>query len=483
MRSHSVGHRLHRGLGVERDDARLDQVGDVGSDHHDPEQLAVAALVDRLRPADGLVLHHSPRVGDPREDADLDIVAVLLAGFALRQADACDLGIRVDRTRDASVVDDRFMAHRVLGGDLALPERRVRELPVAGAVADGVDVLDRRPAMLVGGDTGALVELDADLLEAEVLYQRTAADGDEHQVGLDRLAVAEVDRERRARVLHFRALLLEVEGDAALLELLRQLGRGSVVLHRDQLREQLDDRHLGAEALEDRRELAADDPAAEDDQPPGDPLLREQAFRVDAAWRIDALDRRNEREAARGDDCLLERDVLAALDRDRVRVLEAALALDPVDAVRLEERGDTAGHLLDDARLPLVCSREVEVRLADLDAELGEGLLGLLDRECGLHPGLRRDTTDAQAGAAELGLLLDAGGLRAELRGADRGGVAARAPAEDGNVTFHESLAPWSLCPLDVTDSGASSRSGRSARPSGSPAFRRRAWPGCPRRR
>ena len=105
--------------------------------------------------------------------------------------------------------------------------------------------------------------------------------------------------------------------------------------------------------------------------------------------------------------------------------LKRPAALDPFDAVRLEERRDPARHLLDDAVLPLVRGREVEVGLPDLNAELAEGLLGFLDRERGLHPGLRRDAPDAQAGAAELRLLLDADGLGAELRGADRGGVAA----------------------------------------------------------
>ena len=95
------------------------------------------------------------------------------------------------------------------------------------------------------------------------------------------------------------------------------------------------------------------------------------------------------------------------------------------------------GHLLDDAVLPLVRRGEVERRLTDLDAELGEGLLGLLDREGGLHPGLGRDAADAQAGAAELGLLLDADRLGAQLGRADRCGVAARAASEDGDVTFH----------------------------------------------
>src|SRR5579862_6732751 len=134
---------------------------------------------------------------------------------------------------------------------------------------------------------------------------------------------------------------------------------------------------------------------------------------------------------------IAERDVLPALDGDRVRVLERAGALDPLDAVRLEEARDARRHLLDDAGLPGVRGREVELRLPDVDTELREALLRFLERERGLHPGLRRDAPDAQAGAPELGLLLDAGDLRAELRGADRSGVPAGAASEDGNVNVH----------------------------------------------
>src|SRR5207248_403444 len=115
--------------------------------------------------------------------------------------------------RDAAVVDDGLVPERVLGGDLALSERGVRELPVAGAVADRVDVRHGRPAVLVGGDALPLVELDADLLEPEPLDERATADRDEHEVALDGLAVAEVDGEPVARLVHLRALLLEVERD------------------------------------------------------------------------------------------------------------------------------------------------------------------------------------------------------------------------------------------------------------------------------
>ena len=166
--------------------------------------------------------------------------------------------------------------------------------------------------------------------------------------------------------------------------------------------------------------------------------LPEEALGVHAARRVETLDRRAQRERPGRDDRALEGDVLPTLDRDRVRVLEAPDALDPLDAVRLEEARDAAGHLLDDALLPLVRRREVELRLADLDAELPERLLGLLDRERGLHPGFRRDAADPQARPAELRLLLDAGSLRAELSGADRSRVPAWPSAENSDVAIHK---------------------------------------------
>jgi hypothetical protein len=64
-------------------------------------------------------------------------------------------------------------------------------------------------------------------------------------------------------------------------------------------------------------------------------------------------------------------------------------------------------------------------------------VLGFLQRERCLHPRLGRDAADAQAGAAELGLALDARDLRAELRGADGGGVSTGASSENGDVDVH----------------------------------------------
>ena len=112
--------------------------------------------------------------------------------------------------------------------------------------------------------------------------ERRSADRDQHQVGLDGLAFAEADDEVAAGVLDAGALLLEMNGDLPPLERLQQLLRCIGVLLRDERGQHLDDGHLAAEMGEDRRELAADDAAAEHDEAPRHFRLGEQAGGVDA---------------------------------------------------------------------------------------------------------------------------------------------------------------------------------------------------------
>src|SRR5215212_4533517 len=76
MRCHTVGHGLDGRLCVERDHSGLDQVRHMRADHGQPEELAVAILVNRLDPADRLVLHDGTGVRHPGEPADGDDVSV-----------------------------------------------------------------------------------------------------------------------------------------------------------------------------------------------------------------------------------------------------------------------------------------------------------------------------------------------------------------------------------------------------------------------
>ena len=78
---------------------------------------------------------------------------------------------------------------------------------------------------------------------------------------------------------------------------------------------------------------------------------------------------------------------------------------------------------------------EVELDLADLDAPFGErAVIGLLEQLGGVEQGLGRDAADVEAGAAQRLAALDAGGLQPELRGPDRGDIAARPGADHDHV-------------------------------------------------
>jgi hypothetical protein len=281
------------------------------------------------------------------------------------------------------------------------------------------------------------LERNAGRFEPEPLDDRRPADRHEHQVGFDALPLAEVDDEMRAEVVHRGALLAEVDVDPPLLERLGELLRGIGVLLRDQRRQHLDDRHGAAEPLEDRGELAADDPSTEHDEPARDLGLCEQPRRVDHLRRVEPGDRWANRGRARGDHGAAERHVLVPLHRERVRTREPSTTLEPFDAVRLEERCDTTRHLSHDPVLPGDRGPEVEHGLARPHAELPEGVARIVQRMGALHPGLRGDAPDPQARAAERGLQLDARHPAAELCRPDRCRVPRWASTEDGDVDFH----------------------------------------------
>jgi hypothetical protein len=120
------------------------------------------------------------------------------------------------------------------------------------------------------------------------------------------------------------------------------------------------------------------------------------------------------------------------VDHHLVRRRELRRAPDDLDAAALEEDADAAGHLLHDLVLALEERAPVDLRLADVDAEFLRAP-DLLVEVRGDDPCLGRDAAPVEARAAQL-LLLDDGGLEAELRGADRGNVAARAGAHDDEL-------------------------------------------------
>ena len=90
--------------------------------------------------------------------------------------------------------------------------------------------------------------------------------------------------------------------------------------------------------------------------------------------------------------------------------------------------------------LNFIMRGEIELRRADADAHLGEGMAGLLEHFGGVQQRLRRNAADVEAGAAVGRALLDHRDLQAELRRADGADIAAGAGADDDEIVGHSEI-------------------------------------------
>src|SRR5262245_23633178 len=116
------------------------------------------------------------------------VVAVPLLRITFRQSDRRDLRVAVRHPRDAGFVDrGGAEAGDVLGDEDALLEAAVRQLQAGHDVADGVHAGHVGLQRLVG-EHEAAVHGDALCLVAEVRSVRASADGDQQQVGVERVA-------------------------------------------------------------------------------------------------------------------------------------------------------------------------------------------------------------------------------------------------------------------------------------------------------
>ena len=114
--------------------------------------------------------------------------------------------------------------------------------------------------------------------------------------------------------------------------------------------------------------------------------------------------------------------------------------MEEADLVLLEQVEDAIVVLLDHLVLAAEHLRHIDAQVVQADAVIGESVPGVLEVLAGLQQRLARDAADVGAGAARcraaLGVLplVDAGGVQAELCGADGGDVAAGAAADDDDV-------------------------------------------------
>ncbi len=231
----------------------------------------------------------------------------------------------------------------------------VRELRCVDQVADRVDAGLAGAAVLVDDDEAALVDDHGGAVEAELVGEGSAADRHDDDVDFDRLAVA-VRHDRAAGVVRRVAIDHDagLDRDLLLLERLLDDLRDVLVEAGQDLRQSLENGHLGTEIGERRRELAADRATTDD----GD-ACRE---RVEIEHLVAGHDRPTTLEAgnqaghrAGGEHDEVARDrggaTVAQGDVDRAPGPERTDAVEHLDLAALAHRRDSADQALHDALL------------------------------------------------------------------------------------------------------------------------------------
>ena len=209
--------------------------------------------------------------------------------------------------------------------------------------------------------------------------------------------------------------------------------------------QELDDFDVGAEALPHRAEFEPDDAAADDEHLLRHRRQRKRAFGGDDDLLVD-LDAGQASHVGAGGDADrsgLERLRLArpwAVTSTLPGAAMAARTDERLNLVLLEEERDAVDVRRHRIVLVLHHRLEVELRLADDDAERGKVVGDLVHLFRRVEQRLRGDAADVEAGAAEIRALLDHRHLEPELRGADRTHVTARAGADDDEVVGHGAL-------------------------------------------
>ena len=155
---------------------------------------------------------------------------------------------------------------------------------------------------------------------------------------------------------------------------------------------------------------------------------------------LDAVQRRD--IGARGDDDGLGfenlRLAVSGLHFDLAGRRDLAGADEALDLVLLEQIVDAFDVAVDALLLVFEHRCEIDRRLADLDAHVGEFMRGFLVKLRGIEHRLRRDAADIEAGAAEGRHLLDDGGLHAELRRANGADITAGTGTDNDEIVSHE---------------------------------------------
>src|SRR5579883_2776022 len=414
----------------------------------DAKNFAELLVRDDLDESRMVALDAGFAVGREREFSNLHRVA-LRARLCFGQANAADAGLGVGTARNAILVNwFGGTAGHVRNGHHAFHFGHMRQLRGAGDnVADGVDSRLAGELELIRFYEAA-IQLDLEVLDANVAGHRLAPNCDQQCFGLHVLALAVGQRDAHAdavfgpgNVLGFGAGLTANSG---LPEVPVQFFGDLFVLDGNDARQHFDHSDFGAEAIENGRELDADRARADDQHAFRNRGQIENLDISQNGFRVGLQAGKHAGFRTGGDDDVLSfvrLGVVPGLHVDAQKPigtprLERPVALDPIDLVFLKQELDALGMLGDDLVLAVLYAGEIEPGILALNAFF-VGVNEAFPDVGGMEQRLGGDTSHQQARTAQAGVLFHQGGLEPVLRAANRGGITARATPNHNQVVGH----------------------------------------------
>ena len=260
------------GLGcahLQRNSKHLRQFASVGPQNMDAQNLVRVRIDDQLHhhllvPARKGVLH-----GTEAGLVDVEVRRPLQRLF-LSEANRSQLRLGEDGRCDEAVIHRPGLAAKDgVGKGMAFADGHRGEIGPVGDVAHGIDRRNGGAGRFIHPDGTVLTHFDTSLLEAEARNVRAAADGKEDLIGGQRLAALGVARQLAVCILFDCGERVAADDLDALLLHLFMHGLAQIIVKAAQdFLAAVDERRLGAEAVEDAGEFHGDVAAAGDNHLP-----------------------------------------------------------------------------------------------------------------------------------------------------------------------------------------------------------------------
>ncbi|MCY1350667.1 hypothetical protein D9M69_369030 [compost metagenome] len=385
------------------------------------------------------------RTGHALEEGLAHFVGDLRLGeLALVLADGADLRNGVDAGRHVVDETPAVVLHRAASGRTTLVGGSAGQARPADHIASGEDIADLGAVVLVDVDLATAVDLDADVLQAQLVGVAGTAVAPQQRVSLDLLAGFEVQDHPVLQALDALVLLVVTDQHVVVAQVVAEGVGDLVVEEAEQLVAVVDQVHQHTQAAEDRGVLGADHPGTVDDDAARRVGQAEDGVAVVDTRMVKVDIRRTIGARTGGDDDLLGHQLFHhAAGADHFHGLlvgEAGGAEEHVDAIARVEAG-ARSHLL--GNHPLGALQHVgegePARLADL-AEQRVGVV-LHDLPHRVTQGLGRDGAQMGAVAADQRAVVHHRHLASGLGGVHRRALTRRAGTQHHYVVVVDSHA------------------------------------------